>query len=122
LFCFVCLFCLLLGGCCEHEHEHEHTEGVNVNLKFGDKGNSGHNTNCTFIYTLDAAVWDQIQISGDLVFICSILLWGQKGVYNYMHWLGAGHITFYGKKYGNLEILKQQVQQQQPFNNENRIS
>jgi len=94
------------GGCCEHEHEHEHTEGVNVNLKFGDKGNSGHNTNCTFIYTLDAAVWDQIQISGDLVFICSILLWGQKGVYNYTHWLGAGHITFYGKKIWKFRNLK----------------
>lgn len=64
---------------------------------------------CQFEYSVQDEDWDKCQRYLDLMFLCWILMYGPSSVFNYLHILGSGHLTFYGKRLRNLSVFAQQV-------------
>jgi len=64
---------------------------------------------CEPDHVVTDAEWNQMQYHLDRCFCAWVIRHGPTAVYNYMHFFGADHILYYGKRWKNLAILNQQV-------------
>jgi len=63
---------------------------------------------CEPDHVVTDAEWNQMQYHLDRCFCAWVIRHGPTAVYNYMHFFGADHILYYGKRWKNLAILNQQ--------------